>query len=204
MALKEEFLAYVPEDKRAEFAEKTKAYAELTDDVAFEYVKKSQSLTDKIATPHAEARLKSWKEKDFPKELEAEREKIRAEFAPKTETPEQKELREMREWKAAQIKEKADETRKAEIRKKAHDLGLDPIKAERFYVLPDADAFIAEMAEDAKAQKAKIEELEKKIKYGTNPPPGGGGAGLVITLDDLNKMEPKAQAAFFAKGGRLE
>lgn len=53
--------------------------------------------------------------------------------------------------------------------------------------------------------KAKIEEYEKKAKYGSNPPAGGGsGGGLVITLDELNKMSPIARAEHFKKGGRVE
>lgn len=53
--------------------------------------------------------------------------------------------------------------------------------------------------------KAKIEEYEKKAKYGSNPPAGGGaGGGLVITLDELNKMSPIARAEYFKKGGRVE
>jgi hypothetical protein len=178
MALSDDLLAYVPEDKRKEFSEKVAGYVVLNDDIAVEHVKKSQSLTDRIATPIVEARFKNYKERDWPKEVETEREKIRLELTKgKEETPDQKTIRELNEWKAAQLKKEADELRKAEIRKKAAEFGLDPLKAERFYVLPDAENVLKELAEEAKGYKAKIEELEKKGKYGAGAPPAGSAAG---------------------------
>lgn len=178
MALSDDLLAYVPEDKRKEFSDKSAGYVVLNDDIAVEHVKKSQSLTDRIATPIVEARFKNFKERDFPKELEAEREKIRLELMKgKEETPDQKTIRELNEWKSAQLKKEADEIRKAEIRKKAAELGLDPLKAERFHVLPDAEDFLKELAEETKGYKAKIEELEKKGRYGAGAPPAGSASG---------------------------
>jgi len=203
MALKEELLAYVPEDKRVEFAEKTALYDVLTDDVAYERVKKSQSLTDKIATPIVDARFKNFETTKLAEVLKEHEDKIRKEYAPKDETPEQKELREMREWKKSVIAEKETIAKKESLRKKASELGYDPLKAERFYAIPDAEAFIAEQAEEVKAYKAKIEELEKKIKYGTNPPPAGKTGTNVISKAELSKMAPMEQAAFFSKGGIL-
>jgi len=178
MALSEDLLAYVPEDKRKEFSEKVAGYVVLNDDIAVEHVKKSQSLTDRIATPIVEARFKNYKERDYPKELEAEREKIRLELTKgKEETPEQKELREMREWKAATEKEKADEVRKAEIRQKAKDLGLDPLDYEYLYAIPDYDAHLKKFSEKEKSFREKIEALETKGRYGAPDPKGGSAPG---------------------------
>ena len=52
--------------------------------------------------------------------------------------------------------------------------------------------------------KAKIEDLEKKLKYGSNPPAAGSGGGNVITEADFNKMSPVQRSEFMAIGGRLE
>jgi len=184
MALKEELLAYVPEDKRVEFAEKTALYDVLTDDIAFERVKKSQSLTDKIATPIAEARFKNFEETKLKALLEEHADKVRKEFQPKDETPEQKTIRELTEWKKATLLEKETSAKKEALRKKASELGFDPLKAERLYAIPDAEAFIAEQVEVEKAYKIKIEALEKQIKFGSSAPKAGSGvpAGEIATL----------------------
>jgi hypothetical protein len=200
MALSDDLLAYVPEDKRKEFSEKVAGYVVLSDDIAVEHVKKSQSLTDRIATPIVEARFKNYKERDYPKELEAEREKIRLELTKgKEETPEQKELREMREWKAKTEKEKADDARRADIRQKAKDLGLDPLDYEPFYALPDADAYLKKFADKEKAFKDKIADMEKAGRFGAKIPLGGSASGdsketMKKQYEDLMKQGRREEA----------
>ena len=197
MALSDDLLGYIPEDKRAEFVEKTKSYSVLNDDIAVEYVKKSQSLTDKIATPIAEARFKNYKERDWPKELEAEKEKIRAELTKgKEETPDQKTIRELTEWKAAQLKKEQDDAKKAEVRAKAHELGLDPLEYEALYALPDVETHLKKFSDKEKAMKAKIEELEKQIKFGAKIPNAGSAA-------DPKDLEAQYAAAEKAGNGDL-
>lgn len=202
----DDLLEFVPEDKREAFTGKWKesGYIKLTDDIALEHVTKSQSLRDKVSTPIAEAALKNFQEKKLPEILKAERENIRKEFAPKEETPEQKELREMREWKESVLKEKQMDERKAALRKKAADLKYDPLKAEKLYALDDAEVVLADLAADRAEMLKKIEDLEKQLKYGANPPAGGSADGPALTQDEFMKLDAKARAEFMAKGGRLK
>jgi hypothetical protein len=206
MALNPELLAYVPEDKRAEFAEKTKEFEAVNEDLILARVKASQSMTDKIATPVAEARHKNYLERDFPEVLKAEREKIRAELAKgKEETPEQKELREIKEKLAERDRKEAIEAKKAQLRQKASALKLDPLKAERYYAIDDAEKLLEEQAADAKAWQDKIADLEKKIKYGSNPPPGGDpGNGKTMARADFDKLAPAEKDKFLKSGGKPE
>jgi hypothetical protein len=181
----EELLVYVPEDKREEFKTKASGYVKMTDEIAFEHVRKSQSLTDKIATPIVEARFRNFEETKLSQRLEEEREKVRKEFAPKDETPEQKELRALKEWKDQTLREKLNEERKTSLRKKASDLGLDPLKAEKLYPLNDAEEFLESQAKEIEAYKTKISDYEKQLKFGSGSPMGGRAA----TVNELDSMK---------------
>ncbi len=204
MALQDDLLAYVPEDKRAEFSEKTKAYVVPTDDLVLDIVKKSQSLTDKVATPVVEARFKNFKDKDMEALLLEREDKIRKELAPKDETPEQKRLKALESELAERKTADLHTQKKDALRKKAAELGYDPLKAERLYALPDAEDVLTILATESKATAAKLADLENKLKYGGNPPPAGSSTVNKITEAEFNKMDPKARSAFFAKGGILE
>ena len=109
-------------------------------------------------------------------------EEIRKEFAPKDETPEQKEIRELREWKIANEKKERDNTKKDALRKKAAELGYDPLKAEKLYQLENAEDVLIEFVNDFKSLKTKNEELENKIKYGGRPIPAAGGVDEITAL----------------------
>lgn len=202
----DDLLEFVAEDKREAFGAKFKGagYLKLTDDLALDYVTKSQSLRDKVSTPVAEAALKNFQEKKLPEILKTERENIRKEFAPKEETPEQKELREMREWKQTVLKDKQTDERKAALRKKAADLKYDPLKAEKLYALEDAEVVLADLASDRAELLKKIEDLEKQAKYGANPPAGGTSDGPAMSEAEFMKLDAKARAEFMVKGGRLK
>lgn len=201
----DDLLEFVPEDKREAFKAKATGYVRLSDDVVLEYAnrKESQSIRDKIATPISEARFKNYEETKLPGILKAEREKLMKELHPE-ETPEQKRVRELEEKLAERDRKDAAEARKAELRKKASDLKYDPIKAERLYALEDADAVLADFAADRAELLKKIEDLEKQVKYGANPPAGGNADGPALTQEEFMKLDAKARAEFMAKGGRLK
>lgn len=198
----DDLIEFVPEDKREAFKAKGAGYVRLTDDLALAHVTASQSLRDKVSTPVAAAALKNFQEFKLPELLKAEAEKVRAEFKPKDETPEQKELREMREWKKQVEAEKVADARRDKLRKKAGELKYDPLKAERLYALgDDAETVLAELAKDVADRDAKIAELEAKIKYGDKAPPAGTPSANSITMDAFEKMDAKAKAVFMAKPG---
>jgi len=202
MAELDDLLEFVPEDKREAFKAKGAGYVRLTDDVALAHVTASQSLRDKVSRPVAEAALKNFQELKLPDLLKVEAEKVRAEYKPKDETPEQKELREMREWKKQVEADKKAETTKDALRKKAGELKYDPLKAERFYTMPDAEEVLTSIAADFAAKDAKIAELEAKIKFGDKAPAGGGPAGgNVVTQAAYDAMTPAQQREAMLKPG---
>lgn len=198
----DELLAFVPEDKRAEFAEvaKTSGYVKLSDDVALNHVLNSQSLRDKVATPVAETALKNFQERKLPELIKAEREKLIKELNPE-ETPEQKRIRELEERIAAADRKEAAEMARAKMRELGKSKGIDVTLAEKLYALPEDEAGqIIEAFEKLARDKA---DLETRLNYGSRKPAGGGGATKGITIDELNAMSSKDQAAFFANGGVL-
>lgn len=202
----EELLEYVSEEKREEFKKKAADYVKLNDDIAYEYVNRSQSLRDKVATPIVEARFKNFKERELTELLNSAKKEGRdlamKELKPE-ETPEQKKLRELEENIRQRDLRDAQEAKKAALRKKAAELQYDPLLAERLYALEDADDVLAKLAEMSKADKEKLAALEKKIKFGDKAPPAGG-SGTAISEADFLAMNPKERAAFLAKGGRIE
>ena len=171
----DDLLQFVPAEKQEEF--KTVAQGYIKADP--ETIKKNQVLFDQIVIPSLKTREENIYRDEFPKRLEEEREKIRKEYAPKDETPEQKELREMREWKAQMLEKEKSFQRKEELRVKYKD--LDPDVASELYALDDdkIDKIMSSM-------KSKI-EAAKNEKFKSGPPLGGGAGGN--SLDKMNLTE---------------
>ena len=70
--------------------------------------------------------------------------------------------------------------------------------------IQDGASKIAEYWQNKEAQyQAKIDELEKRVKYGTKAPPASSGNGQVMTLAEFNKLSPKERTAYMAKGGTI-
>jgi hypothetical protein len=129
-----------------------------------------------------------FKEEKLPSLLEQEREKLRAELNPE-ETPEQKEIRELREMvQRAQAKEKRAEL-ESSLRGKAKELNYDPERAARFAILgEDAEKFLTDEA--SFYQKALDAQREQLINgtLGGKQPPGGDSLPTEITLDKIDGM----------------
>lgn len=189
----DDLLQFVPEDKRDEFKQAASNYVKADEENLIKAVKERQAVFDKIVAGPMDKRLENWKAQELPKVIEQERERIRKELHPEM-TPEQKELAELKQkFAEKEAKERLFE-RKSELRQKYKDADQDI--ADRIAALDDetVDAVMAKVAE----YKAKIDELEKKGKYGSTPPKGGSGQS-----PDFSKMTLD-QATEYAKRGDME
>ena len=189
----EDLLQFVPEEKRAEFEAVARTYVKADVDE----IKKNISLFDRLTTGPIQTREKNLREIEFPKLLEAEREKLRKELNPE-ETPEQKRLRELEKKLADKEEQEAVYLRKSQLREKYKDLAPDV--AEKLFSLQDAD--VDSVLEVVKALRAKVDELEKKGKYG-NSAPVGGGSSKTLPMTEFIKLSPIEQAGFFKAGGNI-
>ena len=134
------------------------------------------SMQSKAAASHDE----KFNTEKLPNILKAEREKIRAELNPK-ETPEQKEIRELREWKESQIRESETVKMQDDLSSKAPDLGFDAILSRRFAPLGDgAEALI----QDIVAWKDGLLGSELKGRYKSTPPKSGKPLNGLTSMTD--------------------
>lgn len=173
----DELLAFVPEDKRADFTELAKGYVKMSDDVALAHVMNSQSLRDKIATPREEVAIKNFQERKLPEIIKAERDKLMKELHPE-ETPEMKRIRELEDKLGAADKEKAVEQSRAKMRELGKAKGVDLTIAEMLYAIPEAEAGkVIDAFEKLTREKA---DLETRIQFGSRTPPGGGSSPKLL------------------------
>lgn len=192
----DDLLQFVPAEKQEEFKTLAASYIKADPEV----IKKNQVLFDQIVLPSLKVREENIFRDEFPKRLEAEKEKIRKEFAPKDETPEQKELREMREWKKEMLQEKESFQRKEELRGKYRDIDAD--LAASLYSMDDStlEAIMGKVS----SYKSEVDVLKKEKQYGSKPPSGGGNGKPAMKMVDFLKLEGKAQAEYIKSGGALE
>lgn len=150
--------------------------------------------------------LERFKESKLPGLLDDEREKIRKELDP-DETPEQKEIRELREQLQKNESERAIDKRKADLRKKANELKYDPDRAEGLFIYgEDAEKVLEKEVEYFQSQlKSGIEQVIKE-KYGDTPPPTKGQKtdGKFMKRPDFERLSPTERAEFAKAGGKLE
>lgn len=118
----------------------------------------------------------------LPGLLSEEKDKWMKEQNPE-ETPQDKELRELKEWKAAQEKKEVVNQLKGELRAKAKDLGYDG-DAERYSVY--GEKALEMMESDYKANQEYIEREVAKLskeRFGNNPPPNRSDQGPPKDVD---------------------
>lgn len=155
--------------------------ADMKKDDALKFIRENAALN----SAHDAAILQAIKTHDekfesekLPKIIKAKekelREQINKELNPE-ETPEQKQIRELREQLEGMAKEKANVELKDSLRAKAKELGFDMSKAERYYVYGDKALDV--LQEDAEWFKTQINtetEAQIKARFGDNPTPTGG------------------------------
>jgi len=183
----DDLLQFVPEEKREEF--KTVASAYIKADV--EEIKRNTSLFDRLVDGPLRKREQNLRELEFPKLLEAEREKIRKELNPE-ETPKDREIRELKEWKAKMEGEQATVARKEELRDRYKDVNPELAAL----LTPLSDGAIEAIMKTIANLKGEADFNQKRDRFGnSNPPAGGGSSGM-----DFAKMSP-TQVMEYAKQG---
>ena len=161
-----------------------------------EGVKIAQSVADaevsRIVAKHDDEFVQRFNGEKLPKILEEERGKIRAELQKELnpeETPEQKRIRELEEKLAKGEQEKARAERRAELRRKASELGVDayglsPDDIESLADLGDSAEPVLQTLVDRLGEKFNS-QLDARVKERfTKSAPSGGDANL----DEVAKL----------------
>ena len=194
MSLIDEFKGLAKEDADlSEIESKLGSYintSELTKDNFIDVAKQHPSLMsafDSEVSKRVAKGVENFKERDMVELLKSREEEIRAEINPK-ETPEQKELREVREELASIRNEKKLTARQDELSIIAKDLGFEPILARRLASLPDAEEVIKETIE----WKNGVLGTQLKGQYPQNPPKTS--AGIQKGLSNMSDSELYAAA----------
>lgn len=148
---------------------------------------------------------KKFMDEKFPELLKGEREKIMKELKPE-ETPEQKELRELREKMNALEQEKETIGKRDQLRAKAKELGYPEEIAERYTAFGDKAMEVLES--DSTYWKTKFEtDMEARTKelYKGNPPPRQSSSDpkKEITRSSYESLSPTDQSKFVADGGSV-
>lgn len=175
---------------------------------AIQFIKNNElfaSALDSETSTRSETRLKNFKEKDLPGLLKDREEALRKELNPE-ETPEQKQIRELEEWKAAQIEASKVNDLKSALRAKAQEIGADPLKAERYavhgekaeeFLISDHEAFNA-------AVKAGL-DTEIKTRFGGKMPKVDNpkDPAKVMSRNAFEQLSPAERADFAKSGGEI-
>jgi len=121
----------------------------------------------------------------LPELIKAQREAWVKEANP-TETPEQKKIRELEDWKKESLNKETKYQLKDALTKKANELDYS-VDVERFVIYGDKalDQLTAEHSERQSYVKTEIERITKE-KYGNNTPPSGGGRTGTNTMKRSN------------------
>lgn len=165
-----------------------------------------RSAFDSEISKKVEGALKKYEETKLPDIVKSREAEIRAELNPQ-ETPEQKRIRELEEKIKQADNERQTESLKSSLRTKAKEIGMDPIKAERYAVYGDqAEKF---MAEDFKMISEQVTiQLDGEIKkrYGGEAPKGQqrqADDGKMMSRKEFESQSPQSQMTFMKEGGKL-
>jgi hypothetical protein len=200
----EDLLQFVPEEKHDDFKKATETllsgYVKNDEESLINTVKANQAIFDKITAGPMDSRLNNWKEKELPKLLKEEQEKIRKELSPKPETETEKKMRKLTEKLEAKEQKEAEYERRAALEDKYKE--VEPQIAGQMYLLEDTaiDAVMKTIGD----LKKENEELKKVVKYGSKPPAGGNGNTTTISRADFNKLPASAQQEAGLKAAKGE
>lgn len=179
-----------------------------TVDEAVDFIKRSEILRkalDRETTARVETHDKNFKEKELPKLEKEITDKVNEKLNP-AETPEHKEIREMREREIARDKKDAQRDLKKSLREKAVELKFDPIKAERFYVYGEKalDVMEKEFTERKTFIESEVDRISKeRFKGHPAPQTSETEAGKTMKRGDWNELDSKGQRDYIKDGGKL-
>jgi len=177
-----------------------------TKEEALEFIEKTQffkSALDAETSRRIEKALNRFESEKLPEIIKSKEEQLRKELSPE-ETPEQKRLRELEEKLAAADARERENALKADLRKKAKELGMDPLKADRYAVYGDKAAkYLEEDWADIKTTIDTSLDKEIKARYKTGEPKAAEGKeeGKRMTREDFSTLSPKQQMEFVNSGG---
>lgn len=180
----------------AEFEELLTAYEIPTGkDEARAFIYKNRSLLsafDDEVRIKVEAHDAKFTETKLPEIMKQEKEKLMKELHPE-ETPLEKRVREQDEWIKASIKKDEDNARKDQLRKKAAEIGYDPIRAERYSAYgEDAETMLLQDHEYMTGfVKTKVEE--ETARRFSNKGPFGNSSDNKTTLEVLKDKYRQAE-----------
>lgn len=177
---------------------------------AFEFIRKTPLLSqayDKYERESNERALENFKTGKMQDTIKARELEIRAEINP-SETPEQKEIRELKERLNESDKKDALAILQNELQLKATELGFDPIRAKDFAVHKD-DA-LAKLEDYANWQTETLNtrlSVELKDKYKGNRQPKVNLSGGLTSLSDADLYaaavsDPASKPAILAEIAR--
>lgn len=160
---------------------------------ATEYIRAIPSLRsafDAALNREFDRATEKYEKEKLPEKEKALRESIRKELNP-DETPEQKQIRELREKLEAKERAEAITARQNALRAKAKDFGLDPeIAADYAQYGDEAENVLKRHAEWHKKELDAIKADTARTAFGNKTPTGGGDPkGLRAQLmDQYNKL----------------
>ena len=129
--------------------------------------------------------LERYREKKEPELEKTIRERVQKELNPE-ETPEQKRIRELEEKLNTVERREQLETRRAGLRKKAAEIGYDPLMAEQFAAFgDDAESALIKNHEYIQGFIKTGLETETKKRFGGQPP---AGSSKTVGISDNDKM----------------
>lgn len=134
--------------------------------------------------------IETWKQKTLPSILDEEREKIRKELNPE-ETPEQKELRELKE----QFEKERRERQRAELRARARDLAQEkglPSALVDYFIGEDEHSTLENLSRLEQTWSQAVQEAKESVfkQSGRTPHPPSGGSKR-FTREQIEKMTPE-------------
>lgn len=179
-----------------------------TKDEALQFIERTpffREALDSATSRRVENALTRFKEEKLPGMKKTWEEDLRKELNPE-ETPEQKKIRELEEWKAEQLKSAEGEALKAELRKQAKDLGMDPLKAERYHVYGEkASDFLKQDREEFKTEIDSRLDSEIKNRFGGEPPKKGPDKDPTKMMDraSFDGLSAKDKMDFSVNGGEI-
>lgn len=176
-----------------------------TKEEALALIQKTPLLTSALdyhTTKKIELHDEKFASEKLPGLLKAEADRIRKELNPE-ETPEQKKIRELEDWKAEQLKIAKQNEIRASLRQKASELKFDPSLAEDYYTHGEkaverleaaAKRFEAEVA-------ARVDAIAKE-RFGSAPPQASTQTpAKQMKRDEFMKLSPQSQMEFVRKEG---
>jgi len=135
--------------------------------------------------------IETWKQKTLPGILDEEREKIRRELNPE-ETPEQKELRKLKE----EFERERRERQRAELRAKARDIAQEkglPGALVDYFIGEDEQTTLENLARFEKTWSQAVQEAREGVfkEHGRTPHPPSSSSAARFTREQIEKMTPE-------------